>query len=209
MNTSCRLAIAGLLLAHLLLGIVAAWLGSLGTWTGFYVLTFHGLVYGQVVLLGSWAGLASQTLGIRIVGLVCGSSYVTGVVAIGVNMPFRHEEFPILACLVFITAAMISILFISIRRYRDIALTYRGEIEGHSSTPIRFTVKHLLVGTTLISLLLGCGPIIRSLGGESLGIGIRFTVLVASGCIMAWLVVWASLGQGRTLLRIPIAIALG
>jgi len=37
LSTRSRLLISGLLLAHVLLGIVAAWLGTLGQWTGFYV----------------------------------------------------------------------------------------------------------------------------------------------------------------------------
>lgn len=198
-----------LLLAHLLLGIVAAWLGTLGPWHDFYVVAFLGLLSAQVVLVGVWAGLASHSLSIRILGLLCGTSFVTGVAAIGGNVPRRAEDFVVLACLIFFPVAMISILFIVIRRYRHIALRRCGELQAASPLRIRFTVKRLLGITTVIALLLGCGNIIRSLGGDSLGIGVVVTCFVLCGCLMAWLFVWASLGQGNTRLRVLLVLGFG
>lgn len=209
MKTLGRWAIAGLLFAHLLLGILAAWLGTLGSWAAFYEVVFAGLVCAQAVLLGSWAGLARQPLGIKATGLVCGSLYVAGVVAIGTNMRLLTDDVAVLLGLVLTTTAFVSMLFVSWGRYREVEVVRLCTIKSYASTPLRFTVRQLLGGTALLSVLLGSGQAVRSLGGEALGIGVILATFVICGCIMAWLVVWASLGLGRPLSRIFIVLTLG
>ena len=210
-KTRCQPIVVGLLLAHLLLGVGAAWLGTWGPWATSYVLAFGGLVCGQVVLLGIWSGLASKTWGVRIAGLVCGSFYISTVCAIGGGRTKDSliEDSLILACLVCVTASMIGLLFMALHRYRGIAVAYSNETEVRRSAPIQFTMMQLLSVTTVISVLLGSGRVIRSLGGESLGIGVLLIAFVICGCVMACLVAWAGLGHGHISLRFATVLVIG
>lgn len=201
----CRPIIAGLLLTHLLLGIGAAWLCTRWPRTTSYEIAILGLVFGQGVLLGSWAGLANKSLGVRIAGLVCGSFYISTVVAIGHTSTVEGR----LVCLVFVPMSTVGLLFMALSRYRGIAIAFSDETEARYSTPIQFTMKELLCVTAVISVLLGSGRVIRSLGGQSLGIGVLLIVLAICACVMAYLVVWAGLGHGHVPLRFSTVLVIG
>jgi hypothetical protein len=97
----------------------------------------------------------------------------------------------------------------ALHRYRGIAIACFNETEARPSTPIQFTIKQLLCVTAVISVLLGGGRVIRSLGGQSLGIGVLLIVLVICGCVMAYLVVWAGLGHGYISLRFSTVLVIG
>lgn len=197
-----------LLVAHVLFGITAAWLGTLGRWAAFYDIVFAAIVGAQAVLLGSWAGLSSRPLGSRVAGLACGCCFVAGVIAVATNMPLRSGDLLILAGVVTSTAAVVGLLFVALRRYRGVEVVRLCQLDDDSAKALRFGVWHLLVGTALMSALLGCGHVIRSLGGESLGIGVLALTFIGCGCIMAMLAAWASLAAGSPLLRIPITLAI-
>lgn len=98
-------------------------------------------------------------------------------------------------------------------RGRSVGLVSVTDAPGDASEPLQFTLRHLLVWVSTTAVLLAIARGLHSTAPSQLEGGIAYTIAVlgvmsvlTAGIVLATL--WATLGSGRPVYRLPLAIAL-
>ena len=199
-----RLAFAILIGAHLLLGLMMATLGRVfgpNTWPIWTVIWLVGLVASEIVLVGIWAGLWRSNSWIKVVGLVCGIAWLNLITELTSPNPYPAVlETAIVFGVPILTIAIISGLY----RSRFANLTRRNDWQPVAiSADLQFSVWALFGLTFFIAALLGLGRLVQWLDQGRSHIVLVVFVFTLLSLLATAMLVWACLGQGRLVVRLP------
>lgn len=166
---------------------------------GLFGVLFVGTIFYQMSMLGIWAGLGSNSWGIRLFGVLCGVGYF------GLLLGFVTGEGPAIFYLVFFAIGIIVVILLIVR-LRGYRLSLSSETPKNS---MQYSIRDLLVLTFVVAALLSLGKIFKvTLGPISyLHIMLSFAIGVSVlGSISVWLI---SGWQHWMLLRIFLLIVVG
>ena len=163
-----------------------------------------GLVGGQMLLLAAWIGFSDahprNKFSISCIGCAF-LSFVTTACGGYHNLSFSYGSQS--ALLVTVSVALLAVLFGLSRRFvmRPVPVSDQ-QVAG----VFQFSTRSILTLMTLVALAFGVGHLIRSLGGEALGMFVVIgCIVVFGGTAMLWLL-WAGLGIPKPTRRLVGAI---
>ena len=193
----------GLLVAvHIVAGLLSAWYANTANSHGMspavdelMFIGLYALVYAQAGLIGIWSGLSTTRLEWRLPSVVAATAFVcianTGG---GTRVAFLW---------IALVAWPILLVLISLRHSR-LGLQLAHLPNGLTvSKRFQFTIRHVLLATGVVAVVLGMGRGVRSINNLN-----TVAVMTYPPCfVMVELAtLWATLGVGRPLPRLAVVV---
>lgn len=172
--------------------------------------TIHlSLVFADGGLLGLWAALGTARRWIRLVitgfGMIC--LFLAAIVA--ENRPIDFDELAMMAVLIAAPTGVVFVVLTALRSGRRALCLTRSRMLPGSSEGLQFTIKHLLIATAVVAVVLSCGKAVQ-VWHASGTTWIEMAVVIAVVCPCLVLVelatFWGSLGIGRPLPRLLVVV---
>ncbi len=203
-----RVRIGVLIGTHLLTGAVMALIAlsfpALQNWA-WAVVSYLDLVCSEVLLVGMWLGLGAARWWARLAGLLAGTVWL-GCISLA-PAPYQSlEAVPTLAALLGVPVLVVAGSCAVCRRWFA-KVEYRSQWQSRSvSQELQFTLKSMIGLTFAVALLLALGKFMRSISPVSEFVIIVF-ILALLAVLATGMLLWASLGPGRAIVRVPIIVA--
>jgi hypothetical protein len=200
---STKVKIGLLLAVHVGAGLLLAWyvntyrLSPVSNWISTGLLT---LVLAQAGLIGVWGGLSTIRLALRLPAVVAATALAWAVLFI-MNPMAKLFDF------LNITLTVMPILVVlSVKRYSRgrLRLAHLAN-ESPAAKRFQFSIRHLLLATAVVAVLLGIGGGVRTFintHGSIMAVAILspFFVMVELATL------WAALGVGKPTLRLAVVV---
>ncbi len=194
----------GLLVAvHVVGGLLMAWyvkthrLSPASNWISTGLLA---LVLAQAGLIGVWGGLSTIRLALRLPAVVAATALAWAVLLIvnSMAMLFDFLNITLTAVPIFV---VLSVLRYSRRRLRLAHLAN----ESPSAKGFQFSIRHLLLATAIVAVVLGISRAVRASLNTQSGI-VLVGVYPPCGVVVELATLWAALGMGRPTLRLVVIV---
>jgi len=206
---SSKLKIGLLVAGHLVGGLVLAW--NAPPAAGAFPIALFGLfalVFAEAGLIGFWGGLSAIRLVLRLFAVLVATLYLWAVFVAAI------PEGDIFAVLLFIALTVVPIVVVlsCLRHGRRRLRLVDVASAGPASEGFQFSIRHLLLATAIVAVVLGIGRGVRTI---SIAQSNMVAVATFPPCfIMVKLAtLWAALGLGRPALRlavvVPVAFVVG
>ena len=199
---SNKMKMSLLVAAHVVAGVVLTWANQ--KYTG---AAKAALVFADAGLVGVWGGLSSTRLTWRFLGVIAAILYLWAVLSFE-TFNLDIVEYLMIA---FSTVALVMVL-IGLRYSRyELHLAHLPN-ELTSPNGFQFSIRHLLLTTALVAIVLGIGRGVQSISDQD-----PESVLVATIPLCVIMVelatLWATLGMGQSLFRlagvVPLSFGIG
>jgi hypothetical protein len=191
-----------LTIVHILVGLIIGYYAEDGP-PRFLILVYIGLFFAQTSLVGIWGGLATVGCPVRMVGVAVGIGYLLPQMCLSLGDWNR-----ILVSLVVLPTLVVTVVMLVVRRClarldRTVVATISENTEG-----LQFTIRHLLLLTLVVSLILALGRWLQPYFPHSKDLAV---VLIVSLCFVSVGVtsVWAMLGRTHIVLRSCVVLFIG
>jgi len=199
---SSKLKIGLLVAVHVVAGLVLAWNANPLTFD--LSVPFIGLlalVFAEAGLLGIWSGLSTTRFAWRFPAVVAVAVYLWAVFVVAVQPGDRLTVYAVIVLTAVPILVVLSCLRHGRRRLRLAHLANRFP----ASEGFQFSIRHLLLVTTFVAVVLGIGRGVRTI---SITQSNMVAVATFPPCfIMVELAtLWAALGLGRPLPRLAVVV---
>ena len=196
-----------LIVAHLVFGLamaIPAFVFRGRDWSMWVQVWFAGLACSEILLLGIWAGFTTTAWWLRLLGLVGGCTWL---LFLGLSAEPRLANAPMILVLglppvLVVAGVCLGFRWFFVRLERRISWKPRS-----ASEELQFTLKSIFGLMVIVCILLALGRLVRWLDDGASGEVTRVCVFVLIALLSTFMLVWASLGQGRPTIRIPLAFA--
>ncbi len=208
-----RRARIGLLIGtHILLGLITVVVALLypdlkvSLWSS---LAYFGLIYSHVLLLGIWLGLAAARWWIKLAGLVASLTWLECLVLAPVPRP------PLPPDILLGLLALVGVPMLIVAGSAALCRRYFARIEWRHEWRLRpvseeaqFSLRSLIGLTMMIAALLALGRVVQWISPATANVEIFAMLLIApvfgmTALLAAGMLIWAALGQGQVLVRVP------
>lgn len=174
-------------------------------------ISYFATAFGDCGLLAFWLGVGHGTCLTKVSTSVLGAVYLC-LVSVFAFQAWRAPDQIILPSVVIFgcIASLAAVLHVA-SRWRPGFRLVREHVESLQFTADQFSLRHLFMFMAVVSVALASSTIMRSLLDKA---GQIASVVLISGLIIVCFVeailvaIWASLGEGRMLVRITAAIGL-
>jgi len=147
-----QLVLGGLVVAHVVGGVVAACFVKLGPNIAWFI--FTGLIQTQVGLLATWAGLSTMKWPWRLLGTMIGASWLSGLIAVVQVWPYTLRSLPASLLQVALPLFLILVVLVPVRLG---GLTLRLTSSAGTDKAVggtQFSIQTLLVLTATVAVAL-------------------------------------------------------
>lgn len=220
-ESSARQRLRGLVVAHLFLGIAqlgTAWLPIAGGW--FMPAMWDAVSLAQLTLLSFWVGMGGNSIILRALGLLVGSTYITiwPITANVVSLQIVHHDLRFLVGEFLVkfsaSAAFVSLLsggFVLWRRKCTKLVRLSESSANAADLRVRYSILHLLIIISTCSLLLSLMRIARpsnvtNTENDIMSLPALATLVFFGHVINSICAAWASLSLNSPWPRIALAI---
>jgi hypothetical protein len=197
-----------LVAAHMLLGLAMALFAlslrgkDAPEWQAIW---FMALVCSEVLLLGAWAGLSAARLWKKALGLLAGTVWL-GFLGASPASPGTPGVFPEVLAAVSMPTLAVALLFGG-SRWVFARMERRADWQPRPlAEEVQFSLRSLIGLTILVALLLSLGRAVQWLEASNSSFLLVVGVLVLVAVLAAVILVWACLGDGRLLARLPLMV---
>ena len=139
-----------LVLAHVVVGLVGAFVAYPSRSPTLRAGVFLGLVFSQTSLLGIWGGLGSGPWWKRVVGVIVGVGYLSLLFVLGISELDPRILLLVIAATTFVTLPLLIVRFFRLALRLD---SFHAASAGH----IQFTIRHLMILTFVVACLITIG----------------------------------------------------
>jgi hypothetical protein len=208
---SCWPAISLLVALHIVLGltmplVALIWIGV--NWSFWVRLPMFGLVCSEALLLGMWLGFARTSLWLKLLGFCCGLGWFLFLeFAPAPGRVWRLNQIddaagPLLAVVFAAAIASLACHWLAAR------LVHKDDWPARPlAQEMQFTLKSIVGLTITVAALLALRDVVRWAYTVRIDDEVTLLVFALIG-VLAWLMLlWATLGQGRPTVRIPVMLA--
>jgi len=197
-KTKISLLVAG----HVVAGLLLAWAAEPAA-NGFPVaqLGLFALVFAEAGLIGFWGGLSAARSAWRLFAVLVATLYLWAIFAVAIRDPNDHLALFVIALTIVPVFVILSCLRHSRRQLRTVDLaSLSTATEG-----FQFSIRHLMLATAIVALVLGIGRGIRTISNRQSDIVV---VAVFPPCfVMVELAtLWAAFGIGRPTPRLAVVV---
>lgn len=181
------------------------------------VVAFVALLSSQVCLLGIWAALGTTRWPRRLAGVLLGLGIVVGV-SVAAESHWRSDlgSFLLLVGITGAAAGAVALFLLVLRAWSLRVARLEAGATVDVAEGLQFTIRDLLILTTVVAILLSLGKIIRWLGPGFSGLHIplpELGVMILGVVSVALLTLWTGLGLGsparRLFVLLPFCVATG
>jgi hypothetical protein len=157
------------------------------------------LVFADAGLIGVWGGLSTTRLAWRLPAVIAAIVYQCAIL-----IRAQHNDSILLLSAGLTTGTILVVLSGLRRSRRKLRITYLVN-ELSASEGFQFSIRHLLLVTAIVAVVLGIGRGIRNI--RFMGSDILFVAIFTPCFITVELAtLWAALGNGRPMLRLALVV---
>jgi len=201
---STKVKISLLVGAHVIGGLLMAWyvnthhiISPVSTWMSTGRLT---LVFTQAGLIGIWGGLSTIRIAWRLTAVVATTAFAWAALFIVNPAGGKHIAIHIMLNTVPILVVL-SVVRYSRRRLRLAHLAN----ETPAANGFQFSIRHLLLATAIVAIVLGIGRGVRTFGNTQSGV-VAMVIYPFCFSLVALATLWAALGIGRPIPRVAVVV---
>ena len=199
---SPKLKIGLLLAAHIVAGLVLAWTGIPAA-TAFPIALFglFPLVFAEAGLIGFWGGLSAIRLVFRLFAVLAATLYLWAVFVVPIRGGDIYAVLPVIA----LTVVPIIVVLVVLRHSRRKLRLVDVASAGPASEGFQFSIRHLLLATAIVAVVLGIGRGVRTIGIAQSNM-VAMATFPPCFIMVELATLWAALGLGRPLPRLAVVV---
>jgi len=199
---SSKLKIGLLVAGHLVGGLVLAW--NAPPAAGAFPIALFGLfalVFAEAGLIGFWGGLSAIRLVLRLFAVLVATLYLWAVFVAAI------PEGDIFAVLLFIALTVVPIVVVlsCLRHGRRRLRLVDVASAGPASEGFQFSIRHLLLATAIVAVVLGIGRGVRTISNTHSDI-VALAIFPPCFIMVELATLWAALGIGRPTPRLAVVV---
>lgn len=200
---STKAKIGMLVAGHIVAGLMLTWPAGAERWPGPAEVAQAAILFADAGLLGVWGALGETRLWWRLTLVPLATAWLMMVTLAGVsNAQIEIEEIVGLSLLIGWPTVLLLLVLIGLRHsHRRLQVVHSLEAST-ACEGFQFTIRHLLLTTTIVAVVLAIGKNIPHLD-EIIVISV---VLCPCLGLVELAVLWAALGFARPALRLSIAL---
>jgi hypothetical protein len=200
-----RVRIGYLVGVHLLLGLLIAIVSLCRpgwNWPVWIAVWCIGLISSEMLLLGMWVGLSSVRRPMKLLGLVAGIIWLA-CVSLAPAPALQPDDVAAVTTLLTVPMLIVAAGCACVRRFVA-RMECRSDWQARPlSKELQFSLTSMVGLTMMVAVLLALGRVVQSTSETTIVLACVFALIAI---IATGMLVWACLGPGQVIVRVPITV---
>jgi hypothetical protein len=198
---SPKVKISLLLAAHVVGGLVLALTARPAGTFPFAFLGLFALLFAEAGLVGFWGGLSAVRLVFRLFAVLLATLYLWAVFVLAM----RDGEIYSVLLVFALTVVPIVVVLVALRNNRRRLRLVDLASAAPASEGFQFSIRHLLIATAIVAVVLGIGRAIRTISNTKSDM-VAVATFPPCFIMVELATLWAALGLGRPAPRFAVVV---